>query len=50
MSVSIPPCTCTIRRRDPECEIHGNPGQLTLDPDDDQQEPPYDPATAEIPF
>lgn len=32
MSVLIPPCTCRKWAPDPECEIHGNPGQLTLVP------------------
>lgn len=43
-------CTCRKYGVDPDCPIHGRPGQLTLEPDQEERQPPYDPKTAPIPF
>lgn len=42
-------CTCRKYGVDPDCPVHGRPGQLSLEPDD-KPDDRYDPSTAEIPY
>lgn len=42
-------CICRKYGVDPDCPIHGRPGQLSLEPDEPADDR-YDPSTAEIPY